>query len=133
MADGRAIDFDAVNQGTYAGLNAITLTKIEAGYIEGEIDIHSSHLNPNGFLHGGVTTTLADTLAIFGCVYLYQTTAVSTVNLNVSFLRPVKAGTITAKGRNLSKGKHVSQWRVELFDSSVARFAEAIITVAVSK
>jgi uncharacterized protein (TIGR00369 family) len=133
MNDGRTIDFDAINRGTYAELNGIALTKIEAGIVEGEIEINPTHLNPNGFLHGGVTTTLADTLAIFGCVYLYQVTTVSTVTLNVSFLRAVRGGKITAKARSLSKGKNVSQWKVGLFDHSSLMFAEATVTIAISK
>lgn len=132
MKNGRTIDVDAVNEGTYAALNGITLTHVGEGTVEGEIEIRPPHLNPNGNLHGGVTTTLADTLAIFGCVYLYQSTTVATLSINVSFLRAVKSGRITAKARSLSRGRRVSQWRVELFDHTAAMFAEASVTVAVS-
>jgi 1,4-dihydroxy-2-naphthoyl-CoA hydrolase len=132
IADGLTIDFNSVNQGTYAALNGIKLTAIGEGFVQGEIDINPSLKNPNGYLHGGVSATLADTLAIFGCVYLYRVTTVSTINFNVSFLRPVQTGRITAKGRILSKGRNVSMWRVEVFDDSSHPVAEATVTVAIA-
>ncbi len=132
LTDGLTVDFDAVNQGTYAALNGIKLTKIGAGFVQGEIDINPSLKNPNGYLHGGVSATLADTLAIFGCVYLYRVTTVSTISFNVSFLRPVKTGKITATGRILSQGRNVSLWKVEVLDDASLLVAEATVTVAIS-
>ena len=101
LTDGLTIDFDDVNRGTYAALNGIKLTVVGEGFIQGEIKIEPSLKNPNGYLHGGVSATLADTLAIFGCVYLYRVTTVSTINFNVSFLRPVRTGRITATGKDI--------------------------------
>jgi len=132
LTDGLTVDFDAVNRGTYAALNGIRLTAIGEGFVQGEIDIDSSLKNPNGYLHGGVSATLADTLAIFGCVYFYRVTTVSTINFNVSFLRPVKTGKITATGRILSKGRNVSLWKVEVLDDSSHLVAEATVTVAIT-
>ena len=132
LTDGLTVDFDAVNQGTYAALNGIKLTAIGEGFVQGEIDINPSLKNPNGYLHGGVSATLADTLAIFGCVYLYRVTTVSTINFNVSFLRPVKTGKITATGRILSKGRNVSLWKVEVLDDASHLVAEATVTVAIT-
>ena len=132
LTDGRTVDVDAVNQGTYAALNGIKLTAVGEGFIQGEIEIAPSLKNPNGYLHGGVSATLADTLAIFGCVYLYRVTTVSTINFNVSFLRPVKTGKITATGRILSKGRNVSLWKVEVVDDSSLLVAEATVTVAIT-
>jgi 1,4-dihydroxy-2-naphthoyl-CoA hydrolase len=132
LTDGLIVDFDAVNQGTYAALNGIRLTDIGEGFVQGEIDINSFLKNPNGYLHGGVSATLADTLAIFGCVYLYRVTTVSTINFNISFLRPVKTGKITATGKILSKGRNVSMWKVEVLDDSSHLVAEATVTVAIT-
>ena len=126
-------DFLQITEGTYAQLNGIKLTRMEEGYAEGEIQIDKQHLNSNGVMHGGVASALADTVAIWGCIYLYKTKKIATVNLNVSFLRPVKWGTITSKCRALSHGKSVSQWKAELVDDSGNVFADATITYSILK
>lgn len=133
FGEGMVFDFDEVTKGFYEELNGIRLTKMEDGYVEAEVEVVQSLMNPNRTLHGGVMAGLADALAIYGCAYAYKVSSLSTVNLNVSYLRPVKSGVVTAKGRMLSKGKNVSLWKVEVFDESSNPVAEAIITCAIGK
>ncbi len=132
LADGITVDFDQITKGTYAELNGIKLTAIDEGFVEGKIEIQKHHLNPNGILHGGVTTTLADTIAIFGCAYIYKTPNIATINLNATYVRPVKLGIITARCHILTKGKNVSTWKVELVNGSDDLFAEVSVTFSIS-
>lgn len=55
-------------------------------------------------------------MAIFGCVYSYEVASVTTICLNVSYLKSVKSGKITATARMLSQGKTLSHWQVEMKD-----------------
>ncbi len=55
--------------------------------------IEARHINPNGWVHGGVFMTLADhaaSLAIFHS--LVEKTPFATVSLNCDFLAPAKEG-----------------------------------------
>ena len=46
------------------------ITKISEGLIEGELLLTEQHLQHKGFVHGGVTATLADITAGFAAVTL---------------------------------------------------------------
>jgi 1,4-dihydroxy-2-naphthoyl-CoA hydrolase len=131
FGDGTPFDFDAVTKGGYEELIGLRLTKMEKGYVEAEIEVTPSLMNAKATLHGGVPAAMADTLAIYGCAYTYKASSLSTVGLTVSYLGPVKAGIVTDRAGILSKGKHVSLWKVELFDAAANRVAEATVTCAV--
>ena len=133
FGEGAVVDFDELTKGFYEKLNGIRLTKMEDGYVEAEIEVVPSLMNPNRTMHGGVAATVADTIAIYGCAFSYKVSSLSTVNLNVSFLRTVKSGIVTAKGRMLSRGKNVSIWKVEVFDDASNLVAEATVTCAITK
>lgn len=133
FGEGVVVDFDELTRGFYESLNGIRLTRMEDGVVEAEVEVVPSLMNPNRTLHGGVVAAVADTIAIYGCAHVYKVSSLSTVNLNVSFLRPVKSGVVTAKGRMLSKGKNVSIWKVEVFDDASNTVAEATVTCAIAK
>ncbi len=116
LDNGLTFNWKDFTDGTYVALNGIYLTEIGKGHVSGELEITPQQLNPNRILHGGVIVTLADTVAIFGCGYLYQVYTLSTISLTVSYLKAVKSGKIIAKGRVLSKGKSISIWQVDIHD-----------------
>ena len=133
FGEGVVIDFDELTKGGYEELIGLRLTKMEEGYIEAEIEVVPSLMNAKGTLHGGVPAAMADTLAIYGCAYIYRASVLSTVNLAISYLRSVKSGVVIAKGRMLSKGRNVSIWRVEIYDDASNSVAEATVTCAIGK
>ncbi len=133
FGEGVVIDFDEMTRGFYEELNGIRITKMEEGYAEAEVEVVQSLMNSGGTLHGGVVAAVADTLAIYGCAHTYRVPSLATVNLNVSYFRPVKTGIVTAKGRMLSKGRHISIWKVEVVDEASNRVAEAMVTCAIGR
>jgi uncharacterized protein (TIGR00369 family) len=118
LDNGFTVNWRDFTDGTYVALNGIYLTEIGKGHVSGELEVAPQMLNPNKILHGGVIVTLADTIAIFGCGYLYQATAVATISLTVSYLKAVRSGKIVAKGKVLSQGKSISMWQVDINDES---------------
>ncbi len=107
-------------------------TDIGKGYVKGEIGLKSDLMNPTGILHGGVMVTLADTVAIFGCGYLYEVVTIATLDLTVSFLKPVKTGKVTACGKVLSRGRSLSLWQVDEFDESGNLIAVVNVTFSIN-
>jgi len=89
-------------------------------------------MNPNRILHGRVVATVADTIATYGCAHVYKVSSFF-YNLNISFLRPIKSGIVTAKGRILLKGKNVTFLKVGVFDDASNGVTEATVTCAITK
>ncbi len=123
LENGLNINWRDFTEGSFVERNGIYLTEIKKGSICGELEVASHQLNPTGVLHGGVTVTLADTLAIMGCGYLYEVVNLTTTNLSVQYLKAVKKGIIYGKGKVLSQGKSISTWQVDEYDEDFNLFA----------
>ena len=60
----------------------------------------------NGYVHGGVVTSIADTAAGFAAMTLVEPGSdVLTTELKVNFLRPAGSGLLVAKGRVIKPGR----------------------------
>lgn len=73
----------------------LTAVEVESGRITLEARPDGRHLNPAGSVHGGFAATCLDgaaALALFST--LETSTAHSTVDLNVKYVRPLSAGEI---------------------------------------
>lgn len=80
-------------------LMGFTLSKIEAGYVEGKLEIEEKHLQQNFFVHGGVMSTAADIVMGFAAFSLLpEGKGVVTADLRVSYLQPGKGNTLIARG-----------------------------------
>ena len=133
LENGFTFNYAAVTGGTYIEYNGIRLTEIGKGYARGKLTIKPELLNPNKILHGGVLGTLADTVAIFGCIYIYEVASVSTVSLTLSYLRSAKSGSVIAAARMLSQGKRISHWQVDMTDDDDRQLASAFVSYAVKR
>lgn len=133
LENGLKFNWDDFTRSTFIGLTGIYLTDIGKGFAEGELEVKKELLNPVGILHGGVMSTLADTVAIMGCGYLYEAVDITTVNLQISFFKAVKGGVIRARAKVLSRGKSLSHWQVEEYDGNDELVAAATVTYAVKK
>ncbi len=133
LGNGLTFKYADVTVGTYIEYNGIRLMELEKGHARGEIDIKPELLNPNRVLHGGVFGTLADTVAIFGCIFVYEVAAVTTVNLTVSYLRAAKSGKISAVARMLSQGKSISQWQVDMSDEEGRLLAVSSVSYSIKR
>ncbi len=133
LSNGFTFNYAAVTGGTYIEYNGIRLMELDKGQVRGEIEIKPELLNPNKVLHGGVFGTLADTVAIFGCIYVYEVATVTTVNLTLSYLKPAKSGKITATARMLSQGKSISHWQVDMTDDDDQLLAVAFVSYSIKR
>ena len=96
------------------------LTEVEPGRAVFELEVDPErHGNPMGTLHGGVLCDLAD--AAMGCAYyatLAEGEAFTTLDLNISFRRPVWSGLLTATARVVDGGRTVGLADCEIRDAS---------------
>jgi acyl-CoA thioesterase len=82
-----------------------------------------------GILHGGAIASLLDTAAAFAVLTLLNPPErASTVDLTVTFLRPVTKGKVVAEARVTRAGKRLFAVRIEAFDDSGLLLATAMTT-----
>ena len=70
----------------------IRLTEIGARHAIMELNVDERHLNYYGGLHGGTIAALADTVCFFSAPLLPAGRKVTTVNLNVNYVRAAACG-----------------------------------------
>lgn len=72
---------------------------------------------PFGILHGGVSALLAEGAASLGGVVDVAPNKVCVgTELNISHLRPIRSGRLTATATPVRKGRTVQVWGIELTD-----------------
>ena len=83
----------------------------------------------NGVLHGGVLASIADSAcAVAAISQVYPANYATTINLQLSFLRPVVEGRFRAVGRCVKAGKSVLFSEAQVFDEK-----EMLVCSAVSQ
>jgi uncharacterized protein (TIGR00369 family) len=89
---------------------------IESGLIEGDLELKPRHLQQMGFVHGGVTATIADIVAGFAAFTLVKHgQGVVTVDLRISYLNPGKSDKLFAKGYVIKAGQKLFFCESELW------------------
>ena len=107
----------------------------EAGTIEIAFHPDGRMLNPQGTVQGGfVAAMLDDTMGPALVSMSGGKTMPSTVDLTVSFIRPVRPGRVVGRGRVVRAGRAIVFLEGELFDESgtlLARATSTAIPVAI--
>jgi uncharacterized protein (TIGR00369 family) len=92
---------------------------LEAGpqKVVAEMDVTPRVHQPFGFLHGGASVSLAETVASIGA-YLAAPEGYSSFGLeiNANHLRSVQSGKVTAIGTPLHSGRTTAVWSIEIRD-----------------
>ena len=83
------------------------------------LDVEERHTNNDGSLHGGVIASLMDSAAGAALNNLFrdkpEVTGYASIEMNLSFLRPVRAGDrITVEARVLKAGRTLAVAEVEV-------------------
>jgi uncharacterized protein (TIGR00369 family) len=104
-----------------ARLLGFSLVEVARGMAVFECTPDESLYNPIGMIHGGLVCALSDSAA--GCAVqstLDAGVAYTTIDLNVTFLRPITkdTGVIRATGRVTKPGRKVAYATVEVTDSA---------------
>ena len=97
---------------------------------KGEIEIAFSPgpetLNPRGVIQGGfVAAMLDDTMGPALVALTHGKVMASSIDLNVSFLKPARLGRLICTGRVVSLGRRVAFLEAELFDAEGTLLARA--------
>jgi uncharacterized protein (TIGR00369 family) len=104
-----------------AMLLGMGISSVEDGEVAFTLDPHASHYNPIGVVHGGVLSTVLDTVT--GCAVhstLQPGWGYTSIDLNVSYLRGVTldSGLLTFTGRVIKRGRRVMFTTAEGVDAA---------------
>ena len=120
-----------INRCPYFDLLSMRISKVGAGFSEMEIDLAQKHLQPFGFVRGGVFASIIDAAAFWSLFYEIedQGTGVTTVDLKLNYLAPAVSGKLIAKGRQIKMGRTLGYADAEVTDTEGRILAHGSSTV----
>ena len=121
---------------TFMKFIGFRVTNIAEGSIEGELTLQDEHKQHKGFVHGGLTATLADIVAGFAAVSLVpKGHHVVTVELKVTYLNPGVGDILLARGWVLKQGRILNFCEAEIYckrgEEAPVLIAKATTTMAI--
>lgn len=127
--DKRARAYELIGKIPFNRLLGIEVSRFHADGVTLRCQIRKELLNSHGAVHGGVTASLAD-VAVGVAVHCHSAVPrpISTVELKVNYLLPVKEGALYARARLLRVGSTLCVGRVDLTDRRSKTVGTAIVT-----
>lgn len=126
---------DKIGGNHFTNYIGFSIHTIQAGLIEGDLDLQQHHLQQMEFVHGGVTATLSDIVAGFAAYTLVKKgQGVVTVELKVSYLNPGQGEKLRAKGYVIKAGSKLFFCESEIYaikGNTSTLIAKASATMAV--
>lgn len=109
----------------------ITAVDLEAGTLESDYYAGEGFLNPAGQVQGGILGAMLDDVTAFlVTATLAPGEHCATLNLNLSFLKPARAGALQGRSRLVRRGRGVCHVAGELLqDGQLVATATAVCTV----
>lgn len=118
-----------LTENPFVTMLGIELVDLEHGEALCRLQIEEKHQRAGGFLHGGVTASLIDTVMAFAvATHLAPGENSVTIDLTVHYLRPLYLGEITARAKVLRAGKRIVTASAEVFDETGELAATALTT-----
>lgn len=113
----------------FARFLGIELDEIDAGVATLSFEIKPELKQNHGVVHGGAIASLIDSATAFAIISLLPTDEhATTVDLTISYLRPLTEGRARAVARVLRSGKRLIAVSAELFDDNGTLAATALST-----
>jgi len=101
------------------------LVEVEPGRAVFEADVRPD-LMQNKVLHGGVLASILDSAcAVAAIAKVYPANYATTINLQVSYLKPLTAGRFRAEGTCIKAGKNVLFSEAKVFDDKQSLIGSA--------
>jgi acyl-CoA thioesterase len=100
---------DDFNSQAYCKLLGIEIINIGEDIARLSLQINQNHLNQNGFVHGGIISSVADSAAAVALLSNIDAGRnVSTIELKINFLRPVQNYNLFADAKIIHKGSKIA-------------------------
>ena len=120
---------EALSTVPFAKLLGIKLDAIEPGDATLSLQIRDEFKQNAGVVHGGVIASLIDSATAFAIIPLLNPgERTTTVDLTISYLRPLVSGVVVARAKVIRAGRRIIATSAELFDDGGNLSATALST-----
>lgn len=121
-----------VNRSPYFSLLSMEIKDLEWGTSVLEVALEEKHLQPFGYVHGGVIASVMDA-ATFWAVFpqVKDGMGLTTVEIKVNFLAPVREGRLVVKGRCIKIGKTLALGDATIYDAKGNLLAHGTATMMI--
>jgi len=110
----------------------VSVQEIAERHAEMTVTIDDRHLNYMGTVHGGLISALVDTVCFFPKPLIPSGLKLTTVDLNVSYVRPaLKGDTLVARSELLHLGRRTARLTVKVTDQDHGLVAYGTATLMV--
>jgi len=122
-----------VNHCPYFELLSMKLLDVGIGFSLLEVNLAEKHLQPFGFVHGGVFASIIDAAAFWAVFYGIedQNAGATTVDLKLNYLAPAVSGKLIAKGRQIKLGKTLGYAEATVTDENSRLLAHGTSTLMI--
>jgi 1,4-dihydroxy-2-naphthoyl-CoA hydrolase len=126
-------DLAAISSNTMAEFLGLKWVEIGENFLKMSMPVHPTTRQPYGFLHGGASCVLAETIGSVGSALVIDREKYYCVGLeiNANHLRSVKDGTVVAIASPLHLGKTTHVWDIKIYDNQEKLFCVSRLTVAI--
>jgi acyl-CoA thioesterase len=119
----------AVDTVPFARLLGIELDEVGSGTAKLGLNVRKELTQNHGVVHGGAIASLIDTATAFAIISLLKPgERVTTVDLTISYLRPLTAGRVTAVAKVVRAGQRLFVVSAEVFDKDAKLATTALST-----
>lgn len=110
-------DLQGLFEGTFLDFLGFKLTAWQDGFVRLEMPVRPEHRNTFGYLHGGVIASLLDVAGALSGNYGTSEDSVSvTINMNTSYMSPMKAATVVAEGELVRRTRSLFFAQAKILD-----------------
>ena len=124
---------NSTREGSVWSILDITLVSAEKNRVVATMPIGPNHRQQVGYLHGGISVVLAESIASLGSVLNIDADRQMAFGLeiNANHLRPKREGRLTGTATPLSLGRTTHVWDVKITDEDEKLICVSRCTVAV--
>jgi len=111
----------------------IKITDIGNNFVCGKMPVNQKTKQPFGFLHGGASVALAETLgSIGGGLQIDQKKEnIVGIEINASHLKSIKKGWVFGKATSVRIGRKIQVWEILITDTNKNIICKSRLTLAV--
>ena len=103
------------NQCPYFRLLSMEIRELARGRALLEANVAEKHLQAFGYVHGGVFASIIDTAAFWAAFCdLDENEGITSVDLKLNYLKPVREGRLIARGKRIKMGKKLGLGEAEI-------------------
>ena len=115
-------EMNSLGKNSFISHLGIKITDVTKKSAAAKLKITKNLMAPNGFIHGGSITSLADTACGYGTMYhLKKDEVFATVELKVNFISAVQKGTLICKAILIHKGKSIHVWDATVLEEKTSK------------